>query len=86
MKSIKYYFPGLIMILMAFLIIAAPELLFALVAGAMVMIGLGLLYAGHLIRKSEIEFHRIGPWGMADPFFDHPGRKSPFVRIWYRNF
>ncbi|MBW1696613.1 MAG: hypothetical protein JRH18_13825 [Deltaproteobacteria bacterium] len=86
MKHLRYYLPGSMMIFIAFLIIAVPQLLVALVAASMVMIGLGLLCVGHLIRKSEIEFHRIDPWVTVDSCYDRPWLRFPFVRIWYQDF
>ena len=85
MKNIRFYVPGSMLILLAFLIIAVPEILFALVAGFMVMIGLGLLYAGHMVRKSEFRTYRTDPLDMADLFFHRSIRRSPFVRVWYRD-
>ena len=61
MGNLKYYLPGFTLILIALLIVAVPEILIALVAAAMIMLGAGALYIGHLVRKSEKEwdvFHR----------------------------
>ena len=63
MGNIKYYLPGSILILMALLIVAVPEILIALVAASMIMLGVGALYLGHLLRKSELE------WDMFDRRF-----------------
>ncbi len=53
MENLKYYLPGSILILMAILIVAVPEILIALVAASMIMLGAGGLYIGHVARKSE---------------------------------
>ena len=56
MGNLKYYFPGSILILMALLIVAVPEILIALAAASIIMLGVGALYLGHLLRKSEREW------------------------------
>jgi hypothetical protein len=42
------------LILIAVVIVAIPEILVALVAGSIIMAGVGALYIGHIMRKSEI--------------------------------
>ncbi len=56
MDNLKYYLPGSILILMAFLIVAVPEILIALVAVSIMMLGVGALYLGHQLKKSEHEW------------------------------
>jgi len=55
MMKLRYYFPGSVIILLGILMIAFPEILVALVALFLIMLGLGALSLGHLIRKSEAE-------------------------------
>ena len=56
MRNLKYYFPGSVLILIALLIVAVPEILIALVAASMIMLGVGGLNIGHLARESEKEW------------------------------
>lgn len=59
MQHIKYYLPGVSLILMAGLIIAVPEILVAMISMFIMMIGIFLFYMGHIMRKSEIELKRM---------------------------
>jgi hypothetical protein len=54
--NLKYYLPGSILIFIALLIVAVPEILIALAAASMILLGTGALYIGHLARKSEQEW------------------------------
>ena len=86
MRNIKYYIPGIVLILIAIMVVAVPQILVAFIAASIIMAGIGALYIGHMIRKSEIEFRNIGNW-----FYDHDsyGRqfaRRPVVRRWYRDF
>jgi hypothetical protein len=82
MRNFKYYLPGSILILIAILIVAFPEILVAFIAALVIMTGIGALYIGSAIRKSETEFRNMNGW-----FFDN----EPFARrfVWtpkFRNF
>ena len=57
MGNLKYYLPGSILILMALLIVVVPEILIALAAASMIMLGAGGLYIGHMARKSEKDWN-----------------------------
>ena len=86
MRNIKYYIPGFVLILIAVIVVAVPQILVAFVAASIIMAGIGALYIGHMIRKSEIEFRNIGNW-----FYEHDryGRqfvRRPVFRRWYRDF
>jgi len=56
MQNLRYYVPGSILIILAIIIVAVPEILVAFVAASVIMVGIGALYIGHMIRKSEIEY------------------------------
>ena len=56
MRSLKYYLPGIILVLVAIVIVAVPEILIGFIAASIIVAGIGALYIGHKIRKSEIEF------------------------------
>ena len=62
MRNIKYYIPGSILILIAIVIIAVPEILVAFLAASIIMAGVGALYIGHTIRKSKIESRNTDGW------------------------
>jgi hypothetical protein len=52
----KYYLPGITLILAAILIVLVPEILIAFLAALMIMAGIGALYIGHRIRKTDAGF------------------------------
>ena len=62
MKDIKFYLPGVFLILLAIMIFAFPEILVALVAALVILFGIGSLYVGHLIRKSRSEVKKDNPY------------------------
>ena len=79
MRHLKYYTPGVLLIMLAVLILAVPEILVAFIAASVVFIGIGALYMGHIVRKSESQYESI----FNDTYF-----RSPFHRIyysWYNN-
>ncbi|MDY6950481.1 MAG: hypothetical protein SWE60_03140 [Thermodesulfobacteriota bacterium] len=85
MGSLKYYTPGIVLILMAVMVVAFPEILVALVAAAIIMVGIGALCVGHLIRKSEIGFRN-----REGNVFDHdaqgwPSAHGPLFRWWHKD-
>lgn len=64
--KLKYYLPGSLLIFTALLIVAVPEILIALAAASMIMLGTGALYIGHLVRKSEKERDVLNRWFFGD--------------------
>ena len=60
MRNLRYYVPGTILILIAIMIVAVPEILVAFVVAFMIMAGIGALYIGHMIRRSEIGLRKNG--------------------------
>jgi len=66
MGHVKYYFPGSLLILIAIMIMAVPEILVVFLAASILMAGIGALYIGHMIRKSEIEFRDFDEWLLTD--------------------
>jgi hypothetical protein len=75
MRDLRYYLPGSILILIAIMIVAVPQILIAFVAALLIMVGIGALVIGHMMRKSEIEFRN--PDGR---FFAHDPKTWSFVR------
>jgi Flp pilus assembly protein TadB len=53
MSDFRFYFPGVTLILIAIAIIAVPEILVAFIAAAIIMIGIALLYMGHIARRTD---------------------------------
>lgn len=86
MDTIRYYLPGIILILIAILIIAVPEILIALLASIIIMAGIGALYIGHKIRKSEIEYRDNGEWFSDEDSHGRRFVRGPVFRYWNRWF
>ena len=55
MREMKYYFPGIALIILAVMIFVFPEVLVAFVTVLVIILGIGALYVGHQKRKSRIE-------------------------------
>ena len=86
MQNLKYYLPGSVLILIAIMIVVVPEILLAFVAALIIMLGIGALYIGHLIRKSEIEFRNIDRHFLDDDFYGRRFVRTPFFTRWHREF
>lgn len=84
MNTIRYYLPGIVLILIAILIIAVPEILIAFIASIIILAGIGALYLGHKIRKSEIEFRNEGAWFSDEDFSGRKFLRRPIFRNWPR--
>ncbi len=83
MRNLKYYLPGSTLILIAIMIVAVPEILIAFVAASIIMAGIGALYIGHLIRKSEIESRNIDGWFLDDDLYGWQFARAPVFRRWH---
>ena len=86
MQSIKYYMPGMILIAIAIMIVAVPEILVAFVAAIIIMAGIGALYIGHKMRKSHIEFGDTDTQFFDNNFFGRRIFRRPVFRRFYRNY
>ena len=86
MDKIKYYLPGIILILIAIMIIAVPEILIAFIASIIIIAGITALYIGHRIRKSEAEFRDTDGWFSDEDFFGHRILRRPLFKNWHRWF
>ena len=84
MDTIRYYLPGTILILIAIIIVAFPEILVAFVASIIIMAGIGALYIGHRIRKSETESRHNGEWFSDEDFFGRRSVRRPVFKDWNR--
>ena len=83
-KNIKYYMPGIILLLLAITIIAVPEIIVAFIAATIIMAGIGALYIGHRIRKSEIEVRKVDEWISDEDSFGRRFVRNPFTKDWRR--
>ncbi len=87
MEGIKYYLPGIILILSGLLIIIYPEILIALIASLTILGGIGALIAGKSVHDSVKDFHNINRHGFYDETINDFGSiKGPFVRFRQRWF
>lgn len=86
MDTFRSYLPGIILILVAILIVAVPEILAAFAASIIMMAGIGALYLGHRIRKSEIQYRDTGEWFSDEDFFGRRFAGRPVFRDWNRWF
>ena len=86
MANLRFYFPGITLILIAIAIIAVPEILVAFVAAAIILAGIALLYMGHIARKSEMEMRDSEEWVHGDGFFDGWFARAPVYRRRHRRF
>ena len=86
MNTIRYYLPGTILILIAIMIVAVPEILVAFVASLIIMAGIGALIIGHKIRKSETKFRHTDEWFPDEDFFDRRFLRRPVFRDWNKWF
>ncbi len=79
MDKLRYYFPGATLILMSILILAVPQILVAIVAASLCMLGLLALSVGHWMRKAERRYEGFRRVAFDDVFWGG----GPFGRSWY---
>ncbi len=49
--KINYYIPGMILILMALVILSVPKILVFVMASSLIVLGICVLYIGHLMKR-----------------------------------
>jgi hypothetical protein len=87
MNNLKYYFPGSFMILLAIAIMIVPEILVAIVAATIIMVGIIALRIGHMMKQSEVEFDNVTDRFFDEDFFGRRFARIPiFNRQWHRRF
>jgi hypothetical protein len=59
MTLLRFYVPGIVLILMAVLILIIPEILVAMVSALIMITGCMALAAGHSFRTSEIKLNKM---------------------------
>ena len=84
MDTIRYYLPGIILIMIAVLIVAVPEILVAFLASLIIMAGIVALIIGHKIRKSHIQFQDTDEWFFGEDPFGRRFARRPVFRDWNR--
>lgn len=84
MRYMRYYLPGSIMMLMAILIAVVPEILVALIAASLFMAASGVLYIGHMNRKSGTGVRDMDEWFLHNDSYDRRLARIPLAKIWYR--
>ncbi len=82
MKNIKYYIPGILLILLALLITAMPEIIVALMAAFIIMAGIFVLYLGHQMRKLDSADSIYVKTRFHDDYFDRKFYNMWNWRIW----
>ena len=83
MRSLRYYLPGIILILLAIMIVAVPEILIGFIAASIILTGIGALYIGHKIRRSEFEFKTNDEWFLESDSCGWWPRRAPIFRRWF---
>lgn len=78
MKNIYYYVPGMVLLLLAVIIMAVPQIMVAFVSAALILAGIAGLMIGHGMRKADHEMENYRGFMFGDDFF---GR--PFFKGWY---
>lgn len=87
MEGIKYYLPGIILILSGVLIIVFPEILIALIAALTIIGGIGALIAGKRMHDSVKDFNNINGHRFHDDSIKGLGSiEGPFFRFRQRWF
>ena len=86
MDTLRYYLPGIMLILIAIMIVALPEILVVFVASMIIIAGISALVIGHRIRKSGIEFRHTGNRFYDEDFFGPKFANRPVFRNWNRWF
>ena len=84
MNSFRYYLPGFILILIAIIIVAVPEILIAFLSTLIIITGIGALYIGHMIRKSETGFRNGENMVMEHDFFGRRFARGSIFRKCFR--
>ncbi len=84
LRKMGYYAPGSGLVLLGLLIVVFPELLVALVAATLIMLGIGALYAAHQLRKLHQEFGKFDDAFFSGVFYDPylTLERSFFSRPW----
>lgn len=72
MRNIKFYIPGIFLVLMGIAVIIVPEILIAIVAATIIMSGFAALQVGYMIHKSQNDFNNFKVSFFDDFYFTRP--------------
>ena len=86
MDTLRYYLPGIILILIAIMVVAVPEILVVFVASIIIIVGISALLIGHKIRKLGIDLSRSDDRFFDDDFLGLRFVRRPVFREWIRWF
>jgi multisubunit Na+/H+ antiporter MnhB subunit len=86
MNAIRYYIPGIVLILIAIMVVALPEIIVAFMAAVIIMAGIVALYIGHKIRKSKIRFQHEDNWFSNEDILGSGSLRRHFYKDWQRWF
>ncbi len=78
MNTVKYYLPGVLLIALAVMVMAVPEILVGMVASFIAVLGISALHIGHRIRRY--------PVNLAYRTYDDRYVNSPFFRATGQRF
>ena len=84
MRNLIYYFPGILLVLLAIAIIAVPQILVAIVAATMIMLGIIALQFGHMLRKSEQECKVFTDRFDDNEFYERRFARIPVINRWWQ--
>ena len=86
MDTLRYYLPGIILILIAIMIVMVPEILVVFVASMIIIAGIGALFIGHKIRKSGFDLRRSDDRFFYEDSFGRRFVRRPAFKDWNRWF
>ncbi|MBT3311918.1 MAG: hypothetical protein HN737_03550 [Desulfobacterales bacterium] len=80
MKTARFYFPGIALLIIAFLVLSFPEVLIAFASGIIIIAGFFALYIGHKIRlfQSTAGIFEQRP-------FDNNFHKMSYANVWSKH-
>ena len=83
MKAVRFYMPGVLLMLAALAIVMAPQILVAFIAALFAMAGIGALHVGHLIRKSTPANRDFERWYRGSDFLGRQFDRVPVSTRWH---
>jgi hypothetical protein len=86
MNTIRYYIPGIVLILIAIMVVVLPEIIVAFVAAMIIMAGIVALYIGHKLRKSKMGLQHEDNWFSKEDILGGGSFRRHFYKDWQRWF
>ena len=81
MKNIRYYIPGVLMILAGILVLAVPQVLVVFAAATICSVGGMILYFGHRMKNAKAEWRDLEQSMLYARMFRNPSQAE--VRYWF---